>query len=336
MDSSQCLRPSTPFFGDGQGIIIEQFFGLNYLFPYVFNTGSSFLIAPFAQHLLQPGYELYQWGITNSFIYRYDRDFTASLSYKFTQNDEVSRKVNINLPDTAKTYDLSSIQLSALYSKGLRLIERGWVVQPSVQISGLLGTSDYQFQKLAIDVRRYIPVTGSTTLALRVQAAKIFTAQEDSLPRSVRLYLGGSNSVRGWGRNELGPKIAVYENNKGRRIQAFSPRANFKNLIPVGGRTLLAFNIEIRQDLNNLIKGFGFVVFLDGGQVWRRDIDLEQRPLQFGIGGGLRYRSPIGPIRLDVGYKLNPSDKDLGIVRGVNHGTAWDRFAVYLSIGQAF
>ncbi len=324
------------FTATAKASFIEQFLGLDYLFPYIFNTKSSFLISPFAQHLLEPGYELYRWGFTNSLIYRHSRNFTSSLSYQFTQNDEVSRQLTVDLPDSAKTYDLSSIQLSALYSKGLRLIEKGWVVQPFAQISGLLGTSDFQFQKLFIDLRRYISVTKSTTLALRVQTGKIFAAQEDSLPRSVRFYLGGSNSVRGWGRHELGPKIAVYRNDKGRRVPAFAPSAQFERYVPVGGRTSFAFNIEIRQDLYNWISGIGFVLFLDGGQVWRREPNLKVRPLQFGAGGGLRYRSPVGPIRLDVAYKINPSDIDLGIYEGKDFGNVFDRFGIYLSIGQAF
>lgn len=315
---------------------IEQFFGMDYLFPYVFNSKSSFLISPFAQHLLQPGYELYRWGISNSLIYRYSRDLTASASYLFTQNDEVSRQADLNLPDTAKTYDLSSIQLSALYSQGLRLIDRGWVVRPTAQISGLLGTSDFQFQKLTIDLRRYIPLTGSTTLALRVQGGKIFAAQEDSLPRSVRLYLGGTTSVRGWGRNELGPKIPVYKNREGDRVSTYALNAEFERFVPVGGRTSFAFNVEIRQDLYNLIRGIGFVLFWDGGQVWRREPDIAERPLQFGVGGGLRYRSPIGPIRLDLAYKLNPAQDDLAIYNNHNYGNIWDQWALYISIGQAF
>lgn len=315
---------------------IEQFFGMDYLFPYVFNSKSNFLLSPFAQHLIQPGYELYRWGISNSLIYRYNRDLTASASYLFTKNDEISRQANVNLPDSTKTYDLSSIQVSALYSRGLRLIERGWVVRPSMQISGLLGTSDYQFQKLMLDVRRYIPLTNSTTLALRVQGGKLFAAQEDSLPRSVRLYLGGTNSVRGWGRHELGPKIPVFENKEGNRVPGYAPQAVFEGYVPVGGRTSVAFNIEVRQDLYKFIPGFGFVLFFDGGQVWRNAPDIAERPLQFGVGGGLRYRSPIGPVRLDLGYKLNPSETDLEIFDDHDFGNFFDRFAIYISIGQAF
>jgi len=315
---------------------IEQFFGLDYLFPYAFNPKSSFLISPFAQHLIQPGYELYQWGITNSFIYRHSRDLTATASYRFTRNDEVSRQSNINLPDSIKMYNLSSIQISGLYNRGLRMIERGWVIRPSAQVSGLLGTSDFQFQKLTLDIRRYFNLTNSTKLALRVQGGKIFAAKEDSLPRSVRLYLGGANSVRGWGRNELSPKTAIFENKKGNRVPVYAPGAQFKRFIPIGGRTSFAFNIEIRQNLYHFIPGAGFVLFLDGGQVWRRAPDVAERPLQFGTGGGLRYHSPIGPVRLDLAYKLNPSRTDLDIFENHDYGNIWNRFGLYISIGQAF
>src|SRR5690625_1377051 len=107
----------------------------------------------------------------------------------------------------------------------------------------------------------------------------------------------------------------------------------FSRYIPEGGRTFFAFNLELRQAL---INNLGFTVFLDGGQVWRRDLELKRRPLQFSVGGGLRYNSPIGPIRLDVGYKLNPSDADLNKYRGRNFGSAWDHIGIHVSVGQAF
>src|SRR5699024_3260064 len=128
--------------------------------------------------------------------------------------------------------------------------------------------------------------------------------------------LGGTNSVRGWGRRELGPKRAVINRRETNNSSDATDTAVFVGYIPVGGRTFFAFNAEIRQDINALIKGFSLAAFLDGGQIWQKEPAIGTRPLQFGIGGGLRYQSPVGPIRLDIGYKINPSDKDLNIYNG--------------------
>lgn len=313
---------------------IEQTINLDYLFPYAFNTKSSFVISPFAQHLLEESYELSRMGITNSLIYRYSRNITGSISYQFTRNTELSRQQDKSLPDTTQNYDLSSIQLSGYYNEGFgQRSQKGWVLQPYAEISGFLGSSTFQFQKLSLDVRRYTPITPTTTLATRLQGGKIFAAQEDSLPNNIRYYVGGTNSVRGWSRYQLGPKRVVTDT-VGSGSDADTTA--FSEYIPTGGRTFVAFNIEIRQDIDALFNNFGLAAFLDGGQVWRKDPNIESRPLQFSVGGGVRYESPIGPVRLDVGYKINPSDADLNRYRGRDYGSVWDRIGIHLSIGQAF
>ena len=64
---------------------------------------------------------------------------------------------------------------------------------------------------------------------------------------------------------------------------------------------------------------------------------LEEKGLyNSGAGGGIRYQSPIGPIRIDIGYKLNPTDEDLNIYEGTDYGSKWSRIGIHFSIGQAF
>lgn len=325
------------FTATAKASFIEQTVNFDYLFPYTFNTKSSFVISPFGQHLLQPGYELYRLGLINSLIYRYSQNVTGSVSYEYTKNAELSQQVDESLPDSTRNYDLSSIQLTGYYNEGFdHRGEDGWVIQPYIEISGLLGTSTYQFQKLSLDVRRYIPLTPSTTLATRLYTGRIFATQEDSLPNNIRFYLGGTNSVRGWNRNELGPKRVVTDSIRNDEGEALPDTTGFSRYVPTGGRAFIAFNIEVRQDIDDLFDGFGIAVFLDGGQVWRKATNLSSRPLQFSTGGGLRYESPIGPLRLDVAYKINPSKQDLNRYRGRDFGSVWDRIGIHLSIGQAF
>ena len=99
---------------------------------------------------------------------------------------------------------------------------------------------------------------------------------------------------------------------------------------------MFGFNVEIRQELEFLIDGLGMAAFLDGGQVWETFARVPRRPLQFGVGGGLRYQSPLGPVRVDIGYKLNPTNRDLDIYQGTSHGSGWNRIGIHFSIGQAF
>jgi len=311
----------------GRASFIEQRFGMDYLMPYVFNTRSSFVSSPYAQHRLEPAFELFRIGFTNSLIYRYSERLTGSVSYDLTYNQELTRQPETSLPDTVLNYNTGSFTLSGFYSSsGIRSrIGEGWQIQPSLELSSLFAEGTYSYRKLSLDVRRYQPLNSTLTIAARIEGGLIHSPSTDSLPSTIRYFTGGTNSVRGWSRQTLGPTLAVTD-------QA----GEFDRYVPIGGRALFNFNLELRQDLHGLINRFGMAVFLDGGQVWRTVRRLDERPVQFGAGGGFRYESPIGPIRVDIGYKLNPTDEDLNIYAGQRYGSAWNRLGFHFSIGQAF
>jgi len=304
---------------------IEQRLSMDYLLPYIFNNKSSIVINPFGQHLLEPSYELFRYGFNNSFVYQYTRSTTGSISYELTRNRELTQNTFSNLPDSVRKYNISAIQLSGYYGQGFLGNQVGWVVQPYAEFSGLLGSAAFKFEKLSLDVRRYFQLNKSLKLAGRVQGGTIFYTQSDSLPSNIRFYAGGTNTVRGWSRQSLGPKRVILDEN-----------GNFKRYVPTGGHVLFNFNVELRQQLDFFINGLGLAVFLDGGQVWSDIKDTGNRPIQYGAGGGFRYQSPIGPVRVDIGYKLNPTDQDLDIYQGQDYGGPINHFAIHFSVGQAF
>jgi outer membrane protein insertion porin family len=250
---------------------------------------------------------------------------TSSISYEYTRNYELARNQYAELPDSTRDYNISAIQLSGFYTSNLKQDE-GWAVRPYMEFSGLFGSASFEFQKLVLDLRRYVKLTGSTTLAGRVEMGSTFYHESDSLPNPVRFYTGGTNSVRGWNRHMLGPKRAVLDED-----------GQFQHYIPLGGRSKFMFNVELRQKLDMVIDGLGMALFLDGGQIWQRvEETAVKRPLRYGAGGGFRYDSPIGPVRVDLGYKLNPSLKDLDYYGGQDFGNFMNHIAVHFSIGQSF
>ncbi|MGF1671302.1 MAG: outer membrane protein assembly factor [Balneolaceae bacterium] len=314
------------FSSTSRGSFIEQRVNADYLIPFVFNTKSSYVASIFGQRRLEPSFELLRTGITNSLIYQPRRNLTGSFSYEFSINKETSRRERRTaLPDTVLNFDVSSLSFSGFYSQGLSREQRGWVVQPSLEISGTFGEATFRFQKFALDVRRFTELSGSTVLATRINSGAIFFTQNDSLPSTIRFFTGGTNTVRGWTRQDLGPKV-----------ETFNEDGTFNRFIPIGGRVLLNFNLEIRQQFDSFIDGFGIAAFLDGGQVWRNFDRLNERSIQFGTGGGFRYQSPIGPVRIDLGYKVNPTQQDLDIFDGQDFGNIWNKINIHFSIGQAF
>jgi outer membrane translocation and assembly module TamA len=98
--------------------------------------------------------------------------------------------------------------------------------------------------------------------------------------------------------------------------------------LPIGGNSLLAFSSELRVPLRGRLEG---VTFLDGGNVWANAGGVQLADLRYAAGGGLRYQTPVGPVRLDVGYQLNPIP---GLL--VNGDPQTRRWRVHFSVGQAF
>ncbi|OSM00297.1 putative surface antigen [Magnetofaba australis IT-1] len=138
-------------------------------------------------------------------------------------------------------------------------------------------------------------------LAGRFALGTTIGAELADIPADNRLYAGGGGSVRGYGYQLAGPVDAA--NN------------------PTGGRSLLTFGFESRYRVRPNI---GVVAFVDGGRAYAAAFpDGSADPL-IGAGLGLRYASPLGPLRLDVGVPLRQRD-------GVD-----DVFQLYMSIGQAF
>ncbi len=308
----------------------ERYVEADYLFPFAFNTKSSVRVHPFLQYRDERAYDIRSGGLSTSLSYVYNNRLTGTVSYKFALNDESNVEAGQVIPDSLLTYNLSVFNLSARYhSKGV-VGYNSWSIQPSIEVSGLFGESDFQYQLLQVDVRKYTPVAKEHVLATRIRAGWIFEENQDSLPSDVRFYNGGSTLVRGWSRHDLGPKEWVT------RVDSSSGvPVNRYQFVPTGGKAMLTLNAEWRQPFPWWKGGYG-VVFLDGGQVWKRTDELSFQDIQWALGGGLRYRSPLGPIRMDIAYKLNPNDDDLGIIEGIQTERAWARWALYISIGEAF
>jgi len=307
-----------------RGSFIEQRAGLDYLMPGLFTPRSNFNISPFILRLDEKNFLLNSGGIRSNLGYYHNEYFVANLGYEWSQNKIFQKDLNVVVRDSTVIYNISSLTLSALYNESTPSRGRGWAFRPYIEFSGFLNTGTIAYNKLVLDVRRFIDVSSSTQLALRLDNGFLFSNQPFSTPANIRFYAGGTNSVRGWSRSQLGPKRAILDE-----------QGNFRDFVPVGGRALSMFNVELRQDLPLFENGLMFVAFLDGGQVWLDYQDFNPADYQYAAGGGFRYLSPIGPIRIDFGYKLNPRDSDLNIFEGVRYGGV-NRWNIHFSIGQTF
>jgi outer membrane protein insertion porin family len=138
------------------------------------------------------------------------------------------------------------------------------------------------------------------------------------VPTSQLYFSGGGTSLRGFPIDEAGPQRIVPFCNV---LQNQSGCVNVT--VPVGGRQLFILNSEVRFPLR-IMKNLGGVVFYDGGNVYSA-INFNNFVSNYTntIGIGLRYSTPIGPIRIDLGHNLNP-------VPGINPTQ------YFITLGQAF
>ncbi len=141
---------------------------------------------------------------------------------------------------------------------------------------------------------------GDLVLAGRFLVANAFGSSLSKLPADRRLYAGGGGSVRGY------------------KFRSISPEDSNGDL--TGGRSSVEGSIELRY---RFLGNFGIVPFLDAGTVSDKIYPAFDEPIQYAAGIGLRYYTAIGPIRADIAMPLNPRHRD-------------DKFAFYISIGQAF
>ncbi len=133
---------------------------------------------------------------------------------------------------------------------------------------------------------------------------------EQELPASERFFAGGDTSVRGFALDQLG-----------------SPSVLDQNGVSNGGNGLVVFNAELRFPIWRA-KSLGGAVFIDTGNVFAKVSNIDFGQLRSGVGFGIRWKSPVGPLRLDLAWKLHP----ITFANGIRE----DGFAWYITVGQAF
>jgi translocation and assembly module TamA len=136
-------------------------------------------------------------------------------------------------------------------------------------------------------------------LAGRVAASVLVVDDLMKVAPNKRLYAGGAGSVRGSGYQNIGPRDIDGD--------------------VIGGRSSLIFSGELRYRMTDQL---GRVAFVDAGNAYS-SILPGFGDFKVGVGGGVRYLTPVGPIRLDVAVPLQPETGDPSV-------------AIYVGLGQAF
>jgi outer membrane protein insertion porin family len=163
------------------------------------------------------------------------------------------------------------------------------------------------FRRLPGQRRTVLALAGRVGLA-QGYARTVNDLLVEDLPASERFFAGGDTTVRGFSLDRLGTEDTITETG-----------------FPRGGNGVVVLNAELRF---NVWGALGMVGFLDAGNVFLKASDIDLTELRPAAGFGVRYRSPIGPLRIDLGFNLDP--------RELVAGTQERRTVLHVSLGQAF
>jgi outer membrane protein assembly complex protein YaeT len=301
--------------------------------PYFFTRHLAFSLRGHAWNEHEPVFQLTSYGGRATVTWRRDqRDLprargastTVSLSvideltdYAITEEGLADEGIRNNLialgldPETgAARGTVVALRLEAEHSTVANRLDarRGYIVSAALERAGGFLPGTFTYTEVSGEVRHYLPLGRRRVLAQRARVASIDAPAptDASVPFYKRYFLGGASSIRGWGRYEVAPLTETG--------------------FPVGGLTLVELSSELRLPVTRKL---GVVAFVDAGNVspdpWKVS------GLRVAVGPGIRYVTPIGPARFDVGFQLNPIDGLM--VNGEPQGRAW---RAHISIGQAF
>ncbi|MDO9583278.1 MAG: BamA/TamA family outer membrane protein [Desulfomicrobium sp.] len=207
--------------------------------------------------------------------------------------------------DDSRRFNLFSVPLLAEYSNADHLLDpsSGIALTSRIEPFTDIGNRETSFVLWSLTGRHYLPLNRDKTmvLATRGRYSLLAGSSRESIPEDMLLYAGGGGSVRGYAHQYAGE---LDEDDD-----------------PLGGVSAVDFSAELRFRIN---REYGFVLFADGGGAFSGRNPSEREEYFWGVGTGLRYFTPVGPIRLDVAV---PLDRRSGVD---------DLFQVYVSLGQAF
>ena len=255
---------------------------LLYVDPWLFDTRFALRTSLYSRTTSQEGYKSSQTGIRGD-LNRKILPHLELATFLEGQTVKVTEE-SISAADLGLLeYNLINIGFtqSTDYRNDPINPSRGFVLTSAFDFGQI--DNEPAFFRGTVRVSHYQPVGNKCLLALGARAGLI-SPFVDELPIDVRFFNGGASTVRSFAERELGP--------------------HNKNGNPLGGEFYTVFNVEFTFPLKGALQG---AAFIDAGSLKGAN-DPDSGELRYAVGAGLRYKLPIGPLRLD--YGLNPTARD--------------------------
>lgn len=346
--------------------------------PYLWSRRVSGFLTPFFEYRDTPIDEAIRNGIDATVVYELGGINTVSVQYGIAAREVLEFRFG-TLTDSG----LDFLQLQALLDDSVgsviresrlntsatwgRLDDRlsprsGFALRVGLEGAGPSALSEVEYGKVTASVSGFQPLGGDVHGRLRLFGGRVYPFGK-SVPgegesaiirflelRDALLTAGGTGDVRGWATGLLGPKTPDARLvDTGDSLVVRSDR-----FIPIGGFARAGFSAEVAVQLPGRARGASAFFFLDGARVWTADDrygiedPFDEERFFFGTGAGLEFSTGVGPVRIAVGYKLNPSPVDLRspmqVLRAAEEGVPLSqvptesirRFQLHVDLGSPF
>jgi outer membrane protein assembly complex protein YaeT len=233
----------------------------------------------------QPAFDVLRYGGESRVDHQFTKAFGGSAGIELSVNafSNVDPDAIRGLdPEVARDHFLFTqfAELTWNTSNSAINATRGFIALLRTEHSATGLLSEFDFVKASIEGRHYLPLWGRVTFAARLKLGFLqLYGDSEVAPFNVRFFAGGPGSIRGFAVNRVGP---LTDGNA-----------------PLGGRSLIEGSAELRFPF---IGDLGGVLFVDFGQVFEPSLVYHLDQLRYAVGPGIRYDTPIGPLRFDVGF----------------------------------
>ncbi len=267
----------------------ESLYGIDYLQPYVFGFRLDGRVGLIYQDREEENFSFRRRAITTSVQRNLTRSVRVSLAYEFesTETYDVEPGTVIDPREDVGTVRIGALRPVVVWDRRDDPFNptRGFLNTLSVEVANQAFLSESEFVRVIAGTSWYLPLERTRRLVIALSLRGGYAASygaSTEVPLIRRFFLGGANSVRGFDLDSISPK---------------APDGT-----ETGGNISINENVELRYPLPF---GFAGALFFDAGQVWLDETDVDLGDQRTSVGLGLRYVTPVGPIRLDYGYKLD-------------------------------
>ncbi|MCO4760078.1 MAG: outer membrane protein assembly factor BamA [Myxococcales bacterium] len=315
------------FLGRGQRLSVNASFSSirtmfqgSFFEPYFLDTNVTFAIELYNFQQLYTDFSRNSLGGSLSWGYRFmpelHLDATYNLENVDTEIGGLSGRTEVPIASLFAGGLTSSVRLTLTWdSRNDRMMPtNGWYAQTSAEFASPYLLSHNIFNRYLGRLRRYFPMPLDGVLKFNLVWGQITAPQGQAVPLFERFFVGGIFNIRGFQRNTLGPAIGVPAS--GDPGSALSP-------FNIGGTRQLYLNNELEVPIVKAPVNLRGLLFFDVGNAFGDGQEMSLQNMRMSFGWGVRWFSPVGPLRFEWGIPIDPQPGEESLVFAFTIGNSF-------------